>query len=132
MQSKTCVKASLNHPMKKRPVYCIFNIIYQLITCYCLLFANAFLNDLLVPQRLVHIRNGTALVKASSSEYVIIKILALLGEATIFILLIYVVNQLILSDTEDKATRLLVAGKTAKVNIGITLCFILVFAWGQF
>ncbi|MFC0514010.1 hypothetical protein ACFFGT_07370 [Mucilaginibacter angelicae] len=118
--------------MKKRPVYLIFNIIYQLITCYCLLFANAFLNDFFVPQRLIHTRNGTALVKASSSVYAIIRTLALLGEAAIIILLIYVVNQLILSDTEDKATRLLVAGKTAKVNIGVTLCLLLVLIWAQF
>jgi hypothetical protein len=108
------VKACLNHLMKKRPIYFIFNIIYQLITCYCLLFANAFLNDFFVPQKLVHTRNGTAFVKASSSVYAIIRTLTLLGEATIFILLIYIVNRLILSDTEDKVTRLHVAGKRPK------------------
>jgi hypothetical protein len=118
--------------MQKRPIYFIFNVIYQLIACYCLLFANAFLNDFFVPQKLVYTRNGTALVKANSSVYATIKTLTLFGEATIFILLIYIVNRLILSDTEDRVTRLRVAGKTAKVNIGVTLCLILILIWEQF
>lgn len=64
--------------------------------------------------------------------YASIKTLALLVEASLFILITYAINQAVLSDTEDKSTRKLVANRTAKRHVIVTLCFIIVLIIGSF
>jgi hypothetical protein len=53
-----------------------------------------------------------------------VKIFTLIVEAAILILIIYVINQLILSDTEEKAHRISIANRTAKINIVASFIFL--------
>ena len=97
----------------KRPVYTIFNVIYQIIICWVLVILNAFYNDLVIPESLLH-----------SSEKVGVKILIALAEVAILILIVYAINRGVLSDTEDSKSQKSVANKTGRVQLVITVCFI--------
>ncbi|HEX8020233.1 hypothetical protein [Mucilaginibacter sp.] len=97
----------------KRPVYTIFNVIYQIIICWLLVFLNAYYNDLIIPESL-----------ARSSGRIGMKILIALAESLLFILITYVINRAVLSDLEDKESQKSVANKTGKVQITITVFFI--------
>jgi hypothetical protein len=118
--------------MIKRPIYSTFNVIYQLITFWCLLFANTYYNDLIVPDRLMWTNDGHRTDSIGVLGWASLKTLALLVEAAVLIAIIYVVNQLILSDTEDKINRNLIANRTAKRNVIATTLFILLLIWGSF
>lgn len=94
----------------ERPVYTLFNVIYQIVICWLLVFLNAYYNDLIIPESL-----------SRSSGRVGMKILIALAESVLFILIIYVINRAILDDPDDKKG---VASKTCKIQLIITVCFI--------
>jgi hypothetical protein len=96
-----------------RPVYTIFTVIYQIIMCWILIILNAYYNDLLIPESLLH-----------SSAKVGMKILIALAEGAILLLIAYVSNRGVLSDTEDSKSQKSVANKTGNVQLIITVCFI--------
>jgi hypothetical protein len=98
----------------KRPLYIIFNIFYQIIICWLLVILNAFYNDLLIPERLLH-----------SSGKVGMKILIVLVEGTILILIAYAINRAVLSDTDDSKNSKSVANQTGIVQLIIAVCFII-------
>jgi chromosome condensin MukBEF MukE localization factor len=97
----------------KRPVYSMFNVIYQIIICWALIILNAYYNDLIIPESLLH-----------SSGKVGMKILIALAEGAILTLIVYVINRGVLSDTDDRESQDSVAKKTGKVQLIITSCFI--------
>jgi hypothetical protein len=97
----------------KRPVYTVFNVIYQIIVCWILIILNAYYNDLIIPERLLH-----------SSAKVGIKILIAMTEGAILLSIVYVSNRGILSDTDDSKSQKNVANKTGWVQLIITVCFI--------
>jgi len=98
----------------KRPVYTIFNVIYQIIICWILIILNAYYNDLILPSSLLH-----------SSGKVGMKILIALAEGVVLILIVYAINRAVLSDTDDSKSQKGVANKTGKLQLIITVCFII-------
>ena len=97
----------------KRPVYTIFNVIYQIIICWALIILNAYYNDLIIPESLLH-----------SSGKIGMKILIALVEGAILISIAYAINRAVLSDTDDGKSQKSIANKTGKVQLIITVCFI--------
>jgi len=103
----------------KRPVYKIFNFIYQIIILWGLFIANIF-NELIVPKN------------TSDAGKLCIKTAALLFEATILLLIVYGINQAVLSDTENKNNQKEIANQTAKRQIIVTVCFIIFVVYASF
>jgi hypothetical protein len=101
------------NPTMKRPLYTIFNVIYQVIICWVLVIMNAYYNDLIIPESLQH-----------SSGKVGMKVLIALAEAAILILIVYASNRGVLSDSDDSKSQKSVANRTGKVQLIITVCFI--------
>ncbi len=97
----------------KRPVYTIFNVIYQIIICWVLIILNAYYNDLIIPESWLH-----------SSGKIGMKILIALVEGVILLSIVYAINRAVLSDSDDSKTQRSVANKTSKVELIITVCFI--------
>lgn len=118
--------------IRKHMFYIVYNIAYQLVSFFCLLFANTYLNDRVVPERLMWKGDGRRMDKAGLSGYATIKALTLIGEAAVLILLIYIINRLVLTDTEGKEGRVFIANRTATINIILSFCFIAVLIWGSF
>jgi len=118
--------------MMKNTFYIVFNLIYQLGSFFLFLYANTYLNEALVPKRLMWKDNKPRTDSVGLGGVVTIKTLALIVEAAVLILLIYFVNKLILSDTEEKDRRNVIANWTAKINIILSLCFIAILIWGSF
>lgn len=79
-----------------------------------LVILNAYYNDLIIPESLVH-----------SSERVWLKILIVLAEGVVLISMAYASNRVALSDTDDKVTQKSIANRTGKVQLIITVCFII-------
>jgi len=98
----------------KRPLYTITNVIYQVIIGWVLVILNAFYNDLIIPESLVH-----------SSERIWLRILIALTEGVILILAAYASNRVALSDTADKVTKKSIVNRTGIVQLIITGCFII-------
>lgn len=118
--------------MRKHFLYVFYNIIYQLICFWVLLYANTYLNDGIVPKNLMWKDDKRRVDTNGLIGYATIKTLSLTGEAIILLLIIYVINQLILSDTEENIQRRIIANRTAKVEIIASLVFIAILIWGSF
>jgi p-aminobenzoyl-glutamate transporter AbgT len=118
--------------MRKNIFYVIYNLIYQLASFFFFLYANTYVNEAFVPQSLMWKDNKARTDSSGLGGVAAIKTLALVTEAVVLILLIYFVNRLILSDTEGKDRRNAIASRTAKINVIISLCFIVILIWGSF
>jgi hypothetical protein len=81
---------------------------------WCLIMANAYFNDLIIPDNLIWKNNNP-----------VIKTLELMIKAALLILPIYAINQEALSDTEGKSNRNAIANGTVKIHIIVTLIFII-------
>jgi hypothetical protein len=79
-----------------------------------LVIANAYFNDLIVPDSLMWKSNNP-----------VIKTVELLIEAALFILCIYAINRETLGDTADKNNRNAIINRTVKIHIIITMIFII-------
>lgn len=64
--------------------------------------------------------------------YAGLKALMVIVEAAVLILVFYVINQGVLSDTESRIDRDIIAGRPARWHIIITGCFIILLMWGSF
>lgn len=60
-----------------------------------------------------------------SSGKVGMKILIALAEGVVLILIVYAINRAVLSDTDDSKSQKGVANKTGKLQLIITVCFII-------
>lgn len=94
--------------------------------------ANAYYNDLIVPDNLMWKNNNRRLDKTGLLGSAGIKTLALLFECALLLLITYAINQAVLSNTEEKLGRNAIANRTVKRHIVITLCFIVVLIWASF
>ena len=79
-----------------------------------MIILNAYYNKLLIPERLVH-----------SSAKVGLKILIALLEGAILVSIAYAVNRGVLSDTGDKVNGKAIANRSGKIQLIITVCFII-------
>ena len=118
--------------MVKYTFYIIYNVIYQLGSFFFFLYANTYLNEGLVPKSFMLNADKERTGLTGLGGEAIVKTLALLGEAAILIIVIYIINQLILSDTEGKERRRGIANRTAKINVIASFCFIAILIWGSF
>lgn len=118
--------------MVKYTVYIIYNVIYQLVSFYFFVYANTYLNEALVPQSLMWKNNKQRTDLAGVGGEAAIKTATLIVEAAALILLIYLVNKLVLSDRKEKDRRNIIANRTAKINMILSLCFIAILIWGSF
>jgi len=116
----------------KRPIYNIFNVIYEIVALWCLVFANTFLNDLLIPTGLMRKGGGRRMDTGGLLAYAGLKTLIVVVEAAILIIVFYAINQAVLSDTESRVDRNIIAGRTARWHMIITGCFIIILMWGSF
>mgnify|MGYP001555326161 CR=1 FL=1 len=101
--------------MKKYFLYWILNIFFLLITLFCLLYINTYLNEFLLPNRLLR----DDVISGST------RIGLVLIEAVIFISIFYIVNQLILKYDYNSDNRKSIAMKTAAINLGVVITIII-------
>jgi hypothetical protein len=113
-------------------LYVFYNLIYELGSLVFLLYANTYLNEGLVPNTYLLLAGKERIDLAVLCGVAIIKTLALLVEGAFLIVLIYLVNHLILSDTYGKERRYIIATRTAKISAVASLCFVVILIWGSF
>jgi hypothetical protein len=118
--------------MVKYAFYILYNAIYQLVSFYFFVYANTYLNEALVPQSLMWKNNKQRTDLSGVGGEAAIKTVTLIIEAAALILLIYLINRLVLSDRKEKDRRNVIANRTAKINMILSLCFIAILIWGSF
>ena len=114
--------------MKARIGYRIYNVIYQIVILFWLLYANTYLNDMVIPESIMWKDNKRRMDTVGLTEYAIMKSSILVVQALVLILLIYFINRIILSGSEKSR----IAWRTAKINVIVSLCFIVLLIWGSF
>jgi hypothetical protein len=105
----------------KYTFYIFYNVLYQLFLFWLLLLVGTYYNGVIISSILFW-KSPKESADLSQSE--LVKALFLLLEAAILLLLIYIANQLILSDSEIKARRISIANRTALVNTILTVIFL--------
>lgn len=103
----------------------IINFILLLIILYCLLYANTYLNETMVPDKLLWQNDRPRLDKTAMMGVAGIKTLALLVEGVISVIILYFVNSLIISNQ-------VVIIRVLKIEMIIILVFISIVIWGSF
>lgn len=101
------------------------NSIIILIILYCLLYANTYLNQHMVPDSLLWKNDEPRLDKYAMMGVAGIKTLALLAEGVIFVTILYFLNRLIMNN-QVFIIRFL------KIEMIIILVFISIVIWGSF
>ena len=97
----------------KRPLYIIFNIIYQIIICWLLIILNAYYNEFLFEKL------------TGLSGNILMKILISIFESVILLTIANIINRAVLSDTADTARRVKIANRTSVVQLIISGCLII-------
>ena len=116
----------------KRVIYITYNVVYQLFCFGLLLFLGIYYNSRLIPDDLIWKNNKPRTDLTGLTEAAAIQGVLLIVEAAVLILIIYVINKLIIADTESKQRSNDIANRTAKINIIVTLCFIILVLVGSF
>jgi hypothetical protein len=115
----------------KYAIYIFFNIVFQVIIFWCLLFANTYLNDWFIPEGLLWKNNVPRMDNTGLFGNAAIRTLILFLEAAIMLLVIYAINKGIL--TEPKNTKIkVIANRTARIQLVLTFLFIGLLIWGGF
>ncbi|WP_316812832.1 hypothetical protein [Pedobacter heparinus] len=109
----------------KKTIYITFNLAYQLIVFFCLLYANTYINDNVVPESLLWQNNQPRVDTAGMLGFAAIKTLVLIVEGGILVLLVYFINRSVMNNGT-------IIKRTLKVNVIVTMCFIIVLIWGSF
>jgi hypothetical protein len=112
----------------KYAFYIIYNVLYQIFSFWLLLLVGTYYNEVLISDCLFWKSQQERAIIAGFEP---IKIFTLLVEAAILILIIYIINQLILSDTEEKPRRVSIANRTAKINLIASLVFLMLMTFGN-
>jgi hypothetical protein len=115
--------------MIKNTFYIVYNVIYQIVSFWFLLYLENYFNSQFIPDSLMWKNNKPRTDLAGAAS---IQTLLLITEASVLLIIIYFVNKLILSDTEKKVRRNAIANKTAKIEIISSLCFIAILIWGSY
>lgn len=103
----------------------IVNFIILLFVFFCLVYANTYLNEHIVPDNLLWENNQPRLDKVAIIGVASIKTLVLLLEGAIFILILYFINRLMINDQ-------VILMRILKINLIITIVFVLILIWGSF
>ena len=109
----------------KKTIYASLNLIYQLIVFFCLIYANTYINDNVVPDSLLWQNNQPRVDTAGMLGFAAIKTLVLIVEGGILVLLAYFINRSVMNNVA-------IVKRTLKVNVIATTCFIIVLIWGSF
>ncbi|MBF9254120.1 hypothetical protein I2I11_12520 [Pontibacter sp. 172403-2] len=123
------------HPVKriaKYIFYIIYNVIYQIVSFWFLLYLDVYINGGIIPNSFIWKNNLPRTDLTGLVSTAIVHILILSVEAAFLILFIYFVNKLVLGDTERGNFRNTVINRTAKINTISFLGFIAVLIWGSF
>ncbi len=97
--------------MKRHVGYIVYNVLYQLFCFWLLLLFGTYYNGLILPD--------------SEQENMVLRFLIMLLEATVLVAMIYLVNNAVLSDIENKRERHLIAMRTLWTNIIACIGFLL-------
>jgi hypothetical protein len=119
--------------MIKYIFYTLYNLVFQGLLLFYLVYANTYQNEIFIPDSIMW-NNDNKLRTDTSGMAVraIIQTLALIAEATILILIIYLVNKLYLKIVNSMNNQRRILNWTLKGNIILTICFIGVLIWGSF
>lgn len=109
----------------KKYMFLIVNFMILFVVFFCLLYANTYLNDNIVPDNLLWEDHQPRLDKIGMLGVASIKLLALLIEGFLCVFVLYFLHRLIIHDAS-------VAIRFFKLNLVITLVFILIIIWGSF
>jgi hypothetical protein len=112
----------------KYTFYIIYNVLYQIFSFWLLLLLGTYYNEVLV--------SGCLFWKSKKERedlaaFVPVKIFTLIVEAIILVSIIYVINQLILSDTEEKSRRISIANRTAIIDLVASFIFLAICICGS-
>jgi len=105
----------------KYAFYIAYNLLYQIFSFWLLLLIGTYYNEVIISACLFWESPNKS---AELAHYEAIKGFALIIEAAILIMLIYIANWSILSDTETKTHSISIANRTAIINIVVTLIFL--------
>jgi hypothetical protein len=97
-----------------------------------MLYLGIYYNALLIPDSFIWKDNKPRTDLMSYTKAATIQALLLITEAGVLILVIYVINKLIIGDSESKQGSYDIANQTAKINIIVTICFIIFVLIGSF
>lgn len=109
----------------KKYMFLTVNVIVLFVIFFCLLYANTYVNDHIVPDSLLWRGDQPRLDKIGMLGVASIKSLALLVEGFFCVLTLYFLHRLTTTDT-NAAIRFF------KLNLIITLIFILIVICGSF
>lgn len=112
----------------KYAAYIIYNLLYQIFLFWLLLLVGTYYNEVLISDCLFWKSQPE---RTNLAGFAPTKIFTLLIEAAILIFIIYIFNQLILSDTEEKRDRIRIVNRTAKINLVASLIFIMLMSIGN-
>ncbi len=118
--------------MSKTIVYCLYNLFFEVSVLFSLLFANTFVNDLLIPRGVQWLNGSPRNDSKSLGISAAIKTAALIIEGAVFIALIYLINK-ILGDyffEKDKSNK--VMKQTLRINIVISGIFVVILIFGSY
>jgi uncharacterized protein YqhQ len=118
--------------MIKYIIYIVYNLIYQLVSFWLLLYIGIYFNVRFIPESLMWKNNKPRTDLAGLTGVAAIDVLLFLLEATVLILLIYFVNKLFLRGSKGADHRDIIAKRTAKINAILLLCFIAILIWDIF
>ena len=118
--------------MFKYALYAIYNLLYQLLIFFFCVLANTYFNDVLVPDRVKWKNDRPRTDSKAVGIAVTIKAIAVIAEAAILILLIYYINRLFLNYAFDKGRSNRIAKLTAKINIVLSIIFLVILMWGSY
>jgi len=116
----------------KYTFYILYNLLYQLGSFFFFLYANTYLNEALVPESLMWKSSQPRTDRAGLTGVAAIKTSGLLVEAAFLILLIYFINRLFLNYIYGRNSPNKALNWMFKINIILSLCFIVVLIWGSF
>lgn len=109
----------------KKYIFLIVNFIILFVLFFCLLYANTYVNDHIVPDNLLWKDDQPRLDKIGMFGVASIKLLALLIEGFFCVLTLYFSHRLTMNNVS-------VSNRFFKLNLIITLIFILIVIWGSF
>ena len=118
--------------MSKYTFYIFYNLLSQLGFLFFFLYANTFLNEFLVPEGLMWKNNLPREDFEGLGSVAIIKTSMLFVEATILIMLIYVLNKFYLNNVIEKNKVEKILNGTLKTNIILSLIFITFLIYASF
>lgn len=118
--------------MIKYIFYCIYNLIYQIVCFWLLLFIGLYYNPSFIPNALLWKNDKPRTDLTGLIGAALIDIPIFIIEAFLIMLPIYFINKLYLHSTFKKDNSNKILKWTVKINIILVLCFITILVLGSF